>query len=84
MSYIPPPKLLAGFLDARPVKPKTVIQGGRGLRKRWKDRAGHIYEWDSRHGRVEKYNRDGKHLGEFDPATGKQLGQANPDYEVEP
>ncbi|KAM3093246.1 colicin E3/pyocin S6 family cytotoxin [Phormidesmis sp. 146-35] len=29
-------------------------------------------------------DRKGKHLGEFDPITGEQLKQANPDYEVEP
>lgn len=84
MPYIPAPKSLNGFPDAQPVKPKTPIQGGQGLRKRWKDSEGTIYEWDSRHGRVEKYNKRGKHLGEFDPETGEQLGQANPDYEIDP
>ncbi|MGG6267990.1 colicin E3/pyocin S6 family cytotoxin [Leptolyngbya sp. AN03gr2] len=84
MPYIPAPKLLQAFPDAKPVKPKTSVQGGGGLRKRWKDEEGNIYEWDSRHGTIEKYDRKGKHLGEFDPITGEQLKPANPDYEVDP
>jgi len=84
MPYIPAPKILIAFPDAQPVKPKTPIQGGGGLRKRWKDLTGNIYEWDSRHGTVEKYNKKGKHLGEYSPETGKQLNPPNPEYEVEP
>jgi len=42
------------------------------MRKRWKDSEGNIYEWDSQHGAVEKYNSRGVHLGEFDPNTGAQ------------
>lgn len=83
MSYIPAPKTLTAFPEARPAKPKSV-QGGGGLRKRWKDEEGNIYEWDSRHGSVEKYDRKGKHLGEFDPETGEQLKLPNLDYSVEP
>lgn len=33
-------------------------------RKRWKDDKGNIYEWDYQHGAVEKYNKNGTHLGE--------------------
>lgn len=84
MPYIPAPRLLKAFPEAQLVKSKTRIQGGKGLRKRWKDLEGNIYEWDSRHGRVEKYNKRGKHLGEFDPETGEQINPPNPDYEVEP
>jgi hypothetical protein len=41
----PPPKLpVEGFPDLRPVRPKTQFPGG--LRRRWKDPAGRIYEWD--------------------------------------
>lgn len=76
MSYIPPPKLLPAFPKAKIVKPKTPISGG-GLRKRWKDEE-FIYEWDSLHGRVEKYDQRGNHLGEFDPNTGVQTKPANP------
>ncbi len=83
MSYIPAPKLLKAFPEAQPVKPNPV-QGGGGLRKRWKDQDGNIYESDSRHGTVEKYDRRGRHLGEFEPDTGEQLSPPNPDYVVEP
>ena len=50
---------------------------GGGLRHRWKDAAGTIFEWDYRHGRVEKYDRLGRHLGEFDPVTGAQTKPAS-------
>lgn len=52
MTYIPPPKDLLAFPEAKPAKSKTSIPGG-GLRKRWKDKV-YIYEWDSYHGKVEK------------------------------
>jgi hypothetical protein len=38
-----PPKTLPGFPDAKRAKAKTPRPGG--LRKRWKDRDGTIYEW---------------------------------------
>ena len=76
MTYIPPPKDLPAFPEARRVKPKTPIPGG-GLRKRWEDK-NYIYEWDSLHGRVEKYDKRGNHLGEFDPITGEQTKPADP------
>jgi hypothetical protein len=67
-SYKPPPKTLPGFPDAKPAKPKTPIAGnGDKLRKRWKSPDGTIYEWDYRHGTVEKYDSKGKHQGEFRP-----------------
>ena len=62
--YHAPPKELSAFPDARIAPRKTPIQGGGGLRKRWKTRDGTIFEWDSRHGAVEKYNIRGKHLGD--------------------
>ncbi|WP_281358631.1 colicin E3/pyocin S6 family cytotoxin, partial [Alteromonas ponticola] len=71
LKYIPPPKEIDGINGLKSAKPKTAIQGGGGLRKRWKDKKGNIYEWDSQHGTVEKYNKQGKHLGEFDPNTGE-------------
>ena len=58
-------------------KPKTPVQGGGKLRARWKDKEGNIYEWDYQHGTLEKHNKRGKHLGEFDKDTGKQLKPAN-------
>jgi Cytotoxic len=84
MSYIPPPKILPAFPDAQSVKPKTLIQGGGGLRKRWKDPEGIIYEWDSRHGTVEIYDRKGRHLGEYDAESGECLRPPNSSYSVEP
>jgi hypothetical protein len=59
------PDTLPGFPDAVKADKKTGVQGGGGLRDRWVDRRGKIYEWDSRHGTVEQYSRTGKHLGEF-------------------
>nr|WP_238474201.1 colicin E3/pyocin S6 family cytotoxin [Pseudomonas cavernicola] len=44
---------------------------------------GKIYEWDYQHGTLEKYDKHGKHLGEFDPVTGDQTKPANNAREVE-
>jgi hypothetical protein len=60
------------------------VKGGGGLRKRWKTQTGEIFEWDSQHGTVEKYNKRGKHLGEFDAETGTQTKSADSTREVEP
>jgi hypothetical protein len=84
MPYIPAPRILLAFPEAQRTKPKTWVKGGGGLRPRWKDPDGNIYEWDSRHGTVEKYDRQGRHLGEFDAETGECLKPANPNYGVEP
>ncbi|KIF57928.1 toxin [Pseudomonas fluorescens] len=69
--YHPPPDILPAFPDARIVGRKTVVQGGGSKRKRWKTAKGHILEWDSMHGTIEKYDPRGNHIGEFDPATGE-------------
>jgi hypothetical protein len=45
---------------------------------------GAIYEWDSQHGTVEKYDARGRHLGEYDPDTGEELKSADPSRRVEP
>lgn len=76
MTYIPPPKQLPAFPNAKRVKPKN-------RRMRWKDK-NFIYEWDSFHGKIEKYDKRGKHLGEFDHLTGEQTKEADPTREVEP
>jgi hypothetical protein len=47
-------------------------------RKRWKDRKGRIYEWDYENGRIELYDKQGKHLGEFNPDTGERTKDAEP------
>jgi len=83
-SYHPAPKGLTAFPDAKVVPRKTPVQGGGHLRKRWKTRDGTIFEWDSQHGAVEKYNRRGKHLGEFNSETGEQTKPADKTREVEP
>jgi hypothetical protein len=81
--YTPPPEKLPTFPDAIPVKPKTRRKGG-AFRKRWKGPDGTIYEWDSQHGTVEKYDKNGKHLGEYDPVTGAQTKQPVGGRRVEP
>lgn len=83
-SRVPPPSSPAAFPNVQRAKPKTSVQGGGGKRKRWKDDKGNIYEWDSQHGTVEKYNKNGKHMGEFDPDTGEMLKPADPTRRVEP
>lgn len=72
MPYVPAPQTLEAFPQAKRVKPKTHVQGGGGLRKRWEDEE-YIYEWDYRHGLVEKYDKRDNHLGEFDPITGVKI-----------
>jgi hypothetical protein len=66
------------FPDAVKDKSKSSVKGGGGLRRRWKDRKGRIYEWDSENGRVELYDKQGKHLGEFNPDTGERTKDAEP------
>lgn len=67
-NYVPPPKGgLPGFPKARPVK-----KVGPRYRQRWEDNDGNLYEWDYQHGTVEKYSKNGKHLGEYDANSGTQ------------
>ncbi|WP_409568456.1 colicin E3/pyocin S6 family cytotoxin [Methylobacterium sp. J-072] len=80
---VPPPRNLPGFPDAVRVKPKTARPGG-GLRMRWKDASGAIYEWDYQHGHVEKYDARGSHLGGYDPVTGWRIARADGTRRVEP
>lgn len=82
-SYHPRPSSFPAFRGLKRATPKTPKKGG-GLRDRWKDEDGTIYEWDSQHGALEKYNKRGKHLGEFDPETGVQTKPANKTRQVEP
>ncbi|WP_085706824.1 S-type pyocin domain-containing protein [Pseudomonas sp. B35(2017)] len=83
-NYHQKPNFLPAFPDARWATPKTPIKGGGGLRPRWKDRDGTIYEWDFQHGAVETYTKRGKHLGEFNHETGAQTKPADPTRKVEP
>jgi len=83
VKWVAPPEDLPGFPDAkRARKRKTWFPGG--LRKRWVDPQGNIYEWDYQHGTVEVYDSSGRHLGEFDPDTAKQTKEANRNRTVEP
>ncbi|MEH6353109.1 S-type pyocin domain-containing protein [Pseudomonas sp. 3JA] len=81
--YHPKPDSLPAFPSAKWAPPKTRMKGG-GLRPRWKDNDKIIYEWDLQHGAVEKYNKRGKHLGEFDHITGAQTKPADPTRWIEP
>ena len=83
-NYHPKPQTLPAYPDARWATPKTPIKGGGGLRPRWKDRDGVIYEWDFQHGAIEKYTKRGKHLGEFNHETGEQTKPADPTRRIEP
>jgi hypothetical protein len=58
--------------DLTPAKKKTPVQGGGGLRPRWKDDKGKIYEWDSQHGEYEIYSKQGNHEGSYNPKTGEK------------
>jgi len=78
IKYYRPPRALPAFPDACPVKSKSSVQGGGGKRSRWKDRKGRIYEWDSKTGAIEIYDKQGKHLGEFNHETGEQIDPATP------
>ena len=76
--YHPTPQgTLPAFPDLVRGRSKTSVQGGGGLRPRWTDRAGNIYEWDRQHGALEKYNKRGKYLGEYDHVTGEQTKKAD-------
>ncbi|HEF4762515.1 TPA: S-type pyocin domain-containing protein [Pseudomonas putida] len=83
LKYYPAPPTLPAFPGIRPAPLKTSVRGGGKKRRRWKDSAGRIYEWDSQHGRVELYTKQGKHLGEYDPETGEQTKPADPTRRVE-
>jgi hypothetical protein len=77
------PKHLKGIPEAIKATAKSDVQGGGARRKRWKDKKGQIYEWDSQHGTVEKYDKQGRHLGEYDPETGLETKPAVPGRRVE-
>lgn len=72
-----PPRILRGFPEATEVNTKS-------LRKRWKMPDKTILEWDYRHGEIEMYSRNGKHLGTFDPDSGKKLKNSVPGRRIDP
>ncbi len=61
----------------------TGVKGGGKLRPRRKE-PGYIYEWDFERGKVEKYTKRGKHLGEFDPITGERTKDADDTRRIDP
>lgn len=82
--YVIPPKTLKAFPSALKVKPKTPRKGG-GLRPRSKDEtSGYILEWDYQHGRLEIYDKRGKHLFECDAETAALTKGPDPTRSVEP
>jgi hypothetical protein len=82
----PAPETIPGVPGAERSDAKTRKHrhGTKGRRRRWKDSDGNIYEWDSQHGTLEKYNRHGRHLGEVDPTNGHQITPAIPTRRIEP
>lgn len=82
--YFPAPPQLKAFPTAVQVPGKSKVKGGGKIRKRWQETDGTIFEWDSQHGRVEKYNRRGHHLGEYDSQTGQQTKPADLKRRIEP
>jgi hypothetical protein len=82
--YFPAPEHLNVFPNTIRVKSKSTVRNSNKLRRRWKDADGKIYEWDHQHGRIEVYNPQGKHLGEFDAETGVITKQADPGRRIEP
>ena len=77
-SYYDHPKTLPAFPDAVRAKSKSSVQGGGRKRARWVDRKGRIYEWDYKSNAVEKYDKLGIHLGEYNHITGEQTKPAKP------
>ncbi|MNE91154.1 Colicin-E3 [compost metagenome] len=61
-----------------------MIPGTNKIRKRLENSDSTILEWDYQHGKVEKYNKRGQHLGEFDAETGVQSKPADPARRIEP
>ena len=76
--YYDVPETLPAYPDTYSVKSKASVQGGGKKRARWLDRKGRIYEWDSKSNAVERYDKLGKHLGEFNHITGEQTKPAKP------
>jgi len=74
----PAPKDLENWPDAK-------RSGARNGRNQWKDpQTGEIFEWDGKTGEVERYNPRGKHLGGFDPETGRQISPPDPGRNFKP
>jgi hypothetical protein len=48
----------------------------KGHRKRWTNSRGQVFEEDTLHGELEKYNDRGRHGGSVDPDTGELIKEA--------
>jgi RHS repeat-associated protein len=64
-------KTLPGFEKSERLKHKQ------GARPSWNLGKGKHAEWDFQHGEVEVYNKQGEHLGAFDPETGEIKKEGN-------
>jgi hypothetical protein len=78
-----PQRQYIGKNGTLPGFPDSSYFGRKDNRHRWKLSSGKFLEWDSLHGEVEMYSKNGKHLGAFDPETGSQLKDAKPGRRVE-
>ena len=75
---------LPGFPGAHKSRAMTP-RSGAGRRSRWKTDDGTIIERDYLHDTVGVYDAPGRrHLGDFDPWDGRQIGQSDPTRSVEP
>jgi hypothetical protein len=74
-------KGLPGFPKSR------LLPNKKGARTSWDLGKGKHAEWDSQHGEVEVYNKNGDHTGAFDPETGEQIKdpikKRNPTYKFQ-
>ena len=77
MPPVPAPERPPGFPEAKRKRSK-------GRPRRWVDHDGAILEWDYLHGAVEKYDKQGHHLGEFDPETGELRKGPDAGRRIEP
>jgi len=64
--------------ESLPAFPDAVRINGDDDRKRWRDPAGVVYEWDSQDGALNMYGAHGWHLGEYDHVKGANLKLAEP------
>ncbi len=60
---------------------RTKTKGGR---RRWRGGKKQVYEEDTQHGELEKYNRRGKHEGVVDPETGEIIKDPVKGRTIEP
>ena len=58
--------------QGRFVRGLTTIKR-KGHRKRWTNRRGQVFEEDTQHGELEKYNDRGRHEGSVDADSGEVI-----------